>query len=157
MRNRGRELPGTFGPLIIGQIFLEEVVQAVHYVLCAALSHVCDPSTQEAVLRCVVYSKLDRLEKELQEKVTELFKPYNIGHAITYNHYLTDNVHKVCMRGIKKTLEQFFGDDYTNLGTVKLSVNAENLTKLLATKTEAVINNYASSTAMDFMEAYYKV
>jgi GTP-binding protein EngB required for normal cell division len=175
MRSRGRELPGTFGPLVIGQLFLEqrkpwtrlvngtmeEVVRAIRLVLYATLSHVCDPSLREGILLYVIHPKMDRLEKELQEKVTELLKPHDTGHPITYNHYLTDNVQKMQadrrMRGIKKTLEQFFGDDYTNLGTVKLSVNVENLTKLLATKTEADMNNYASSTATDFMEAYYKV
>ncbi|KAK7178145.1 dynamin family protein [Paraphaeosphaeria sporulosa] len=174
-RSRGRELPGTFGPLIIGQLFLEqrkpwtrlvketteEVVHAVRHVLYAALSHVCNPSTREAILTCVIYPKLDRLEKKLQEKVIELFKPHDTGHPITYNHYLTDNVQKAQagrrMREIKKTLERFFGDDYTNLGTVKLSVNVDSLTKLLVTKNEADMNNYASSTATDFMEAYYKV
>jgi GTP-binding protein EngB required for normal cell division len=174
-RSRGRELPGTFGPMIVGQLFLEqckpwtsiiektmnEVVRAVRHVLYAALSHACDPSTREAVSRYIIYPKLDHLEKELREKVVELFKPHDTGHPITYNHYLTENVQKAQaerrMREIKKTLEQFFGDDYTNLGTVKLSVNVENLTKLLATKTEADMNNYASSTATDFMEAYYKV
>ncbi|KAH7408803.1 P-loop containing nucleoside triphosphate hydrolase protein [Phaeosphaeria sp. MPI-PUGE-AT-0046c] len=174
-RSRGRELPGTFGPLIIGQLFLEqrkpwtkiveetmeEVVLAVRHVLYAALSHTCDPSTREGILTCVIYPKLDCLEKKLQEKVTELLKPHDTGHPITYNHYLTDNVQKAQaerrMREIKKTLQQFFGDDYTNLGTIKLSFNIENLTKLLATKTEADMNNYASSTATDFMEAYYKV
>jgi GTP-binding protein EngB required for normal cell division len=174
-RSRGRELPGTFAPLIIGQLFLEQrkpwtrlvnetmeaVVRAVRHVLYAALSHVCDPSARESILIWVIHPKLDRLEKELQEKVTELLKPHATGHPITYNHYLTDNVQKAQagrrMREIKKTLEQFFGDDYTNLGTVKLSVNVENLPKLLATKTEADMNNYASSTATDFMQAYYKV
>jgi GTP-binding protein EngB required for normal cell division len=174
-RSRGRELPGTFGPLIIGQLFLEqrkpwtrlvsetmeEVVRAVRHVSYEALSHVCDPSTREGILIYVIYPKLDRLEKELQQKVTELLKPHDTGHPITYNHYLTDNVQKAQaerrMREIKKTLEHFFGDDYTDLGTVKLSVNVENLTKLLVTKTEADMSNYASSTATDFMQAYYKV
>jgi GTP-binding protein EngB required for normal cell division len=175
MRSRGRELPGTFGPLIIGQLVLEqrkpwarlvkesmeEVVRAIRHVLYVTLSHVCDPSTRQSILVYVIYPKMDRLEKELQRKVTELLQPHDTGHPITYNHYLTDNVQKMQadrrMRGIKKTLEQFFGDDYTNLGTVKLSVNVENLTKLIATKTEADMDNYASSTATDFMEAYYKV
>jgi GTP-binding protein EngB required for normal cell division len=174
-RSRGRELPGTFGPLIIGQLFLEqrkpwtrlveetteEVVRAVRHVLCAALSHVCDPSTRENILTYIIYPKFDLLEKKLQEKVTELLKPHDTGHPITYNHYFTDNIQKAQagrrMREIKKTLEEFFGDDYTNLGKVKLSINVENLTKLLVTKTEADMNNYASSTATDFMQAYYKV
>jgi GTP-binding protein EngB required for normal cell division len=174
-RSRGRELPGTFGPLIIGQLFLEqrkpwtklvketmeEVVRAVRHVLYAALSHVCDPYTREGILIRIIYPKLDCLEKELQEKVIELLQPHDNGHPITYNHYLTDNVQKAQagrrMREIKKTLEQFFGDDYTNLGTVRLSFNIENLTKLLVEKSEADMNNYASSTATDFMQAYYKV
>ena len=140
---------------------MEEVVRAVRHVLYAALSHVCDPSTREKILTCIIYSKVDLLEKELQKKVTELLKPHDTKHPITYNHYFTDNVQKTQagrrMREIKKTLEQFFGDDYTNLGTAKLSVNVENLTKVLVTKTEADMNNYASSTATDFMQAYYKV
>lgn len=174
-RSRGRELPGTFGPMIVGQLFLEqckpwtriteettnEVVRAVGHVLYAALSHACDPSTREAVSKYIIYPKLDHLERELREKIIELFKPHSTGHPITYNHYLTENVQKAQaerrMREIKKTLEQFFGDDYTNLGAVKLSVDVESLTKLLATKTEADMNNYASSMATDFMEAYYKV
>jgi GTP-binding protein EngB required for normal cell division len=174
-RSRGRELPGTFSPLIIGQLFREqrqpwtnlvketvdEVIRTVHYVVCAALSHVCDRSTREGILGQVIYPKLNRLEKELQEKVTELLKPHDSGHPITYNHYLTDNVQKAQderrMREIKQTLEQFLGNDYTNLGTVKLSINVDKLISLLATKTEAVMNDYASSTATDFMEAYYKV
>jgi hypothetical protein len=97
----------------------------------------------------------------LQEKVTELFKPHDTGHPITYNHYLTDNVQKAQdkrrTREIKKTMQQFLGEDYSSLGTVKLSINVEQLIKVLVNKTEADMNNYASSTATDFMEAYYKV
>jgi GTP-binding protein EngB required for normal cell division len=174
-RSRGRELPGIFSPLIIGQLFLEqrrpwtylvketvnEVIRTAHHVVSAAVSHVCDRSTREKVLRQIIYPKLNHLEKELQEKVTEIFKPHDTGHPITYNHYLTDNVQKAQderrTREIKKTLEQFLGDDYTNLGTVKLSINVDRLINLLVARTEAIMDNYASSTATDFMEAYYKV
>jgi hypothetical protein len=39
-----------------------------------------------------------------------------------------------------------------------VNVNILNeLVRTLASKTEADMNNYASSTATDFMEAYYKV
>jgi GTP-binding protein EngB required for normal cell division/lipopolysaccharide biosynthesis glycosyltransferase len=174
-RSRGRELPGTFDPLIIGQLFLEqrkpwtelvhktmdEVIHAVHSMVHAALSHICDRSTREGLLREIIYPGLDSLEKKLRLKVTELLKPHDTGHPITYNHYLTDNVQKAQngrrTREIKKILENFFGDDYTALGVVKLSINVESLAGLIVTKTEADMNNYASSTATDFMEAYYKV
>jgi hypothetical protein len=60
------------------------------------------------------------------------------------------------MHEIKKSLNDFFGGDYTYDGSVKLNINVNRLINLLVTKTEADINNYASSTATDFMEAYYK-
>jgi hypothetical protein len=174
-RSRGRELPGTFDPLVIGHLFLEqrkswaalvnnvvaEVVSAVNHVVCAALSHVSDRSTLEGLLRNLIYPRFECLKKDLQNKITELLKPHDTGHPITYNHYLTENVQKAQGRRrtceIKKTLRGFLGEDYTTLGVVKLNVDVDSLTRLLINKTEADMNNYASSTAIDFMEAYYKV
>ncbi|KAK7178569.1 dynamin family protein [Paraphaeosphaeria sporulosa] len=94
-RSRGRQLHGTFGPLIIG-LFLDSIMSWK--------------------------------------------RKRNVVCARSRRHW-----------------NSFFGDDYTNLGTVKLSVNVDDLAKLLATKTEADMNKYASSTATDFMQAYYKV
>lgn len=174
-RSRGRELPGTFDPLIIGQLFHEQrepwanivndtvdrIVRAVYHVVRAALAHVSDRSTLEGLLRQVLYPRLENLTKELKSKVHELLEPHDTGHPITYNHYLTESVQKAQgrrrERDIKKTLEEFFGGDYANKGRVQFGINVQSLIDLLVDKTEADMNNYASSTATDFMEAYYKV
>ncbi|KAJ4345899.1 uncharacterized protein N0V89_012035 [Didymosphaeria variabile] len=174
-RSRGRELPGTFDPLIIGQLFHEQrepwsklvndtvdkVVQAVHFVVRSVLSHFSNLSTLDALLKHFIYPRLEVMTKELRGKVNELLKPHDTGHPITYNHYLTENVQKAQdkrrAREIKKSLEKFFGNDYTSQGTQLMNIDVNNLIQFLVTKTEADMNNYASSTATDFMEAYYKV
>lgn len=174
-RSRGRELPGTFDPLIIGQLFheqhkpwaklvdqyLETVLRAVHFLARTALAHVCDQTTLAGLSRRFIYVRLGRLTAELRNKVTELLKPYDTGHPITYNHYLTDNVQKAQSRRraqeIKKALERVLGGDYSANGIVNIPVNVNTLINALVSKTEADMNNYASSTATDFMEAFYKV
>ncbi|KAL5425052.1 hypothetical protein PMIN07_012006 [Paraphaeosphaeria minitans] len=174
-RTRLRELPGTFDPLIIGQLFHEQrkpwsnlvnsavdkVVQAAHFVVRSVLSHHSNISTLDALLKHFIYPRLEGLTKELRAKVEELLKPHDTSHPITYNHYLTENIQKAQerrrTRDIKNSLESFFGDAYTSAGTLAMHINVNNLIQVLVTKTEADMNNYASSTATDFMEAYYKV
>jgi hypothetical protein len=174
-RSRGRELPGTFDPLIIGQLFREQsepwanlvnkntekVLRAVFDVVHAALGHCSDRSTLDGLLKQFIYPRLENLTTELRAKIDELLKPHDIGHPITYNHYLTENVQKAQdkrrTREIKKSLETFLGGDYTTQGEITVSMNVNNLLNVMVDKTEADMNNYASSTATDFMEAYYKV
>ncbi|KAI1559769.1 CDC6 Cdc6-related protein AAA superfamily ATPase [Pyrenophora tritici-repentis] len=104
--------------------------------------------------------RLERLTAELRNKVTELLKPYDTGHPITYNHYLTENVQKLQSKRqaqeIKRSLEQILGRDYTAVGVVNIPINVNTLINTLLSKTEVDMSNYASSTATDFMEAYYK-
>ena len=60
-------------------------------------------------------------------------------------------------REITKSVEAFLGGNYSEDRAVRMDINVHRLIHLLAKKTEADMNNYASSTATDFMEAYYKV
>lgn len=174
-RSRGRELPGTFDPFIIGQLFHEQrepwtdmisktveyVMRAVLRVIRVALKHYSDPTTFTRLLKQFINPRMEVLTTELRSKVEELLKPHDTGHPITYNHYLTENVQKAQdarrTREIKKALQKFFGGDYTDSGVVHVSINVNSLLSTLVTKTEADMNNYASSTATDFMQAYYKV
>ena len=174
-RSRGRELPGTFDPLIVGQLFheqrrpwaalvdqyLEIVLRAVYFLARTALAHVCDEPTHAGVSRRFIYIRLEKLTAELRSKVAELLKPHDSGHPITYNHYLTDNVQKAQSKRraheIKKSLERILGGDYTAVGVVNIPINVNTLINTIVSKTEADMTSYASSTATDFMEAFYKV
>ncbi|EMD66037.1 hypothetical protein COCSADRAFT_170437 [Bipolaris sorokiniana ND90Pr] len=174
-RSRGRELPGTFDPLIVGQLFheqrrpwaalvdqyLEIILRTVYSLARKALAHVCDESTHAGLSRRFIYIRLEKLTAELRSKVSELLKPHESGHPITYNHYLTDNVQKAQSKRraqeVKKSLERVLGGDYTAVGVVNIPVNVNVLIDTLVSKTEADMTSYASSTATDFMEAFYKV
>ena len=174
-RNRGRELPGTFDPLIVGQLFHEQrspwseivqrtalrIIQAVSKVAKAALAQVTDDSTLEGIMLHFIYPRLQKLATGLQSKVDELLSPHDNGHPITYNHYLTENVQKAQVkrraRETRRSLERLLGRDYAADGMVTLNINVQSLIDTIDSKTEADMNNYASSTATDFMEAYYKV
>jgi GTP-binding protein EngB required for normal cell division len=177
-RSRGRELPGTFDPLIIGELFQEQsqpwgklvnqyvdiVLRAVNAVVRDILSHICDRATLDRVWRRIISAGLDDIAEKLRNKVSELLRPHNTGHPITYNHYLTENVQKAQSerqaREIRATLNKAFGKyDANEDGNLHINVAGwvDMLTRSLTSRTEADMNNYASSTATDFMEAYYKV
>jgi hypothetical protein len=98
---------------------------------------------------------------ELRNKVKELLQPHDIGHPITSNHDLTENVQRAQgnrrAREIRESLEKVLGADYAASGVVTIDININTIINALVAKTEADMNSYASSTATDFMEAYYKV
>jgi hypothetical protein len=104
---------------------------------------------------------LERLTAELRDKVAELLKPHDTGHPITYNHYLTESVQKAQsarqVREIRKSLEGILGGDFTEAGVRYFQMDVNVMINALVSKTEADMNTYASSTATDFMQAYYKV
>ena len=54
-------------------------------------------------------------------------------------------------------MEGVLGDDFTEDGVRYFALDVDVLVNALVSKTEADMNTYASSTATDFMEAYYKV
>ncbi len=35
---------------------------------------------------------MENIKKELASKADEILEPHILGHSLTYNHYLTDNV-----------------------------------------------------------------
>jgi GTP-binding protein EngB required for normal cell division len=174
-RTRGRELPGTFNPLVIGQLFyeqrkpwvglidqyLETVLRAVQFLARRALAHVCDERTLGLLSTRFIYPRLEKLSAALRDKVAELLKPHDTGHPITYNHYLTDNVQKAQSerraKEVKKYVETILGGDHTKKSSVTLSLDVNALINALISKNEADMDSYASSTATDFMESYYKV
>jgi GTP-binding protein EngB required for normal cell division len=170
-RSRGRELPGTFDPLIIGTLFLEQckpwvniinstvhnIVRAVYGMVQSALAHIADPSTLHGLWGQFIFPRLESLRTELGEKIKEILEPHITGHPITYNHYLIENVQKAQharrTHELEKSLERFLGEDYD---VEEVTVNISNMISRLVADIEPM-NIYASSTATDFMEAYYKV
>jgi GTP-binding protein EngB required for normal cell division len=177
-RNRGCELPGTFNPLIVGELFSEQcgpwrritlelkdnILQAVHRTTQTILRHVAVDETVESLIR-LVNKGIEELEADVSRKVFEILDPHYNGHPITYNHYLTENVQKIQAQrkraGIQAALRQAFGLQRITNATVQLAqtkeINFSTLVEALVGETEADMERYASTAAVDYMQAYYQV
>jgi GTPase SAR1 family protein len=177
-RSRGCELPGTFNPQIVGELFreqcqpwrglietlTEEIFDASYFTLVSAIYHIADKATAENILREAIHPGIDQLKVLLQARVNEILEPHYSGHPITYNHYLTESVQKAQAERRRKELEDhvkgFFG-----VGPDALYENSQSnhwfalksLVDKLVQATEADMENYACSSAIDVMQAYYMV
>jgi hypothetical protein len=172
-RSRGCEPPGTFNPMIIGELFTiqcqpwrsiatdakESIVQAVYKTTQAVLDHIAVDNTVEGIFR-IINAHIDMLKAGLDIKMQELLEPHHSGHPITYNHYLTDNVQKAQAarrrRSFEKILREVMGgrsvkdDDDARLNPLQLL-------NLFEQRTEVDMEKYAGELAVDYMQAYYKV
>lgn len=177
-RTRGRELPGTFNPMIISDLFLEQsksweilarshiekVARAVKTFLKHLISHIADASTYNTLFQALIEPALHTIVEDLKAKTTELLAPHQRGHPITYNHYFTETVQNVrrerSRADFTRIIQNFFGVDSleepAQLGFPQ-SRDFRPLLEALMKRSEPDMNRYACSEALDCMQAYYKV
>lgn len=174
---RGRELPGMFNPLVIGDLFREQskpweqlarqhlrnVWQAARSFLDLLISHLADEPTSEALLGQVIDPAMDQTLRIMNQKLDEILRPYQAGHPITYNHYFTETIQKVREKRheeeIARKLKRFLGhkEDATVDNVSVKSMRIPSLLSALGSRTEGDMDRYACSEILDCMEAYYKV
>lgn len=174
-RTRGRELPGTFNPMIVADLFLEQstpweaitrshiekVWKAAKEFLSFITTYVADAATSEALFQKIFEPALNQLLGILNAKTTELLTPHQKSHPITYNQYFTEALQKVrserSMDEYTRIVKDFFG--VSSLEPVYLSQHYDlhRLVANLVQRTEPDMNRFACSEALDCMEAYYKV
>lgn len=106
--NRGHELPGTFNPLIVGEMFsthckpwpdlaksyANTVFDVSRATLIAALRHVADGETASRLITNLLNPAFDELGSSVETKLQELLGPHVEGRPITCNRYLTENIQK---------------------------------------------------------------
>ncbi|KAI1359295.1 P-loop containing nucleoside triphosphate hydrolase protein [Xylaria arbuscula] len=161
--SRGRELPGSYNPLIVAELFsglnhrmLASVIAATN----AILGHVADEETAAGITRFIIDPSMDVIKANLKNKLADILHPHLSGHPITYNHYLTENFQKKQDErrrlDMEHRLTQFFGSEFprgaeTHRFTLKSLINS------LMSSSELDMDVYSCSAAIDMMEAYYKV
>ncbi|KAK7911643.1 P-loop containing nucleoside triphosphate hydrolase protein [Apiospora marii] len=173
--SRGRELPGTYQPLIVAELFSKQcrpwkglVVDLSDRILKSSLAtvsatfrYIVDENTAESLLREIVEPSLGKLRDSLSTKVEEILEPHLSGHPITYNHYLTENVQKAQAarhrRELESQLRAFFGESNFRNSNIKMDVNPMLLLRTLSSTSEPDMDTVSCSMATDMMEAYYKV
>ncbi|KAL8673574.1 MAG: hypothetical protein Q9168_002006 [Polycauliona sp. 1 TL-2023] len=175
-RTRGRELPGTFNPLIIGDLFYEQskpwkelterccraVVGIIKETLRSTIDSAADSATAEGLLQTLLYPALEARKSHFYAKVLEVLEPHVRGHAITYNHYYTDTVQKARNEHEKadqaQRLRAFFGRGPREDSIyINQQVNVSELVGSLRVSTQDDMDRYACSEATYCMKAYYKV
>nr|OQO31372.1 hypothetical protein B0A51_03367 [Rachicladosporium sp. CCFEE 5018] len=176
-RTRGRELPGTFNPMIIGDLFLTQaqpwtnlVHEYVNQIIAAArntieliLAHSADLTTAESLLREIINPAFEGCVEKLRRKIKEILRPHRRGHPITYNHYFTDTIQKARRDHSKKQqskiLQSFFAKRSRSLGYSPglEEIDIEKLLEALNPALEGDMDRFACSEATYCMEAYYKV
>ncbi|KAK8062886.1 hypothetical protein PG997_014983, partial [Apiospora hydei] len=178
--SRGRELPGTYQPLIVAELFSKQckpweglVVDLSERILASSLTtvsavlrYVVDEDTAESLLREVVGPSLEKLRESLSTKVQEILEPHVSGHPITYNHYLTENVQKAQKarhrRELEIQLKDFFNidedaKDESGDFRINRTFNLKPLVGTVLFGSEPDMDTLSCSMAIDMMEAYYKV
>ena len=176
-RTRGRELPGTFNPMIVGDLFfaqsqpwanlvhnyMDQIIAAARATVELILAHSADASTTESLLREIINPALEGCVEKLRQKVEEVLRPHQRGHPITYNHYFTDTIQKARTDHAKKQeskiLYSFFGRKtrFAAYSPPSEDVDIEKLLEALNPETEGSMDRFACSEATYCMEAYYKV
>lgn len=178
MRNsRGRELPGTFNPLLIGDLFHEQskpwkelvdcccesILAAVKLCIESVISHTADEFTKDGLLRKVIDPAMAHHEERLEKRIAEVMRPHLAGHPMTYNQYFTDTIRKARQEHAKKAhaqqLKNFFGvppgrtDDWVQNSRFSMS----NLLETLSQQSPENMEEFCCSEATDCMLAYYEV
>lgn len=173
---RGRELPGTFNPMIVRDLFLEQcrpwekltrnhidnVWSSARDFIILVVRHVADEATSTALLDEIISPILESVWEQLKGKTAELLAPHKTGHPITYNHYFTENLQKIRAERregeLGKIIQRFFGvNDLNESYLTDRSIDLSQLLQALLRQSEPDMVNFASAEALDCMLAYYKV
>lgn len=174
-RTRGCELPGSYNPMVIADLFVEqsepwegivmqhseEVCRTVKKFLHHLVAYVADQTTYEPLFRTVFEPALQELEEGLGKKLTKLLAEHQKGHPITYDRHFAQTVDTVGKERLESKFTEIIQNafnvpslDYT--GTYGTSSFRPLLTALME-YTQPIIERPACSKALDCMETYYKV
>ncbi|EAW11895.1 Dynamin family protein [Aspergillus clavatus NRRL 1] len=175
-QTRGRELPGTFNPMIVNELFLEQCApwkditldhvlntwEAAQVFLLDVIRYISDEATSVVLFDELISPELDELRRNLEKRTRELLAPHHKGHPITYNHYFTETLQSIRASRqrarLSSTMRNFFGvDDLSGSYVLNGSYRLDDLLQSLVSLTEPDMTRLASAEALDCMLAYYKV
>jgi len=179
-RSRGRELPGTFNPMLINHLFWDQsepwetlarehiniVARACKRFVLNVLRHVTVPEVESRLQTLTVFPELERNHKAALDEL-KLIVEDSKGHPITYNHYFSDTLqkrqqerssnsisrltHEATVSVMQKTYTGGSGYEQKNF------IDPALLQQALNRATEKDMDRFSAEQALDAHDAYYKV
>ena len=174
-RTRGKELPGNFNPLLIGELFWEQSSKWSDM----AKSHVEEVSRICAqFLRILLHDKCPedvetriwthKIEDALRTRTKNAFRELDFlledlsEYPINYNHYYTDTINKRRQDRQKaalcKSIDGATTETYSSKkGCLINSVNVEQAVANYSQNSDPDMENFSCGEALDCLLAIYKV
>ncbi len=174
VRSRGRELPGSFNPLLVSELFrdqstpwesiarehVQNIWMASKAFLEKLLEILADEETLETLFTHWIDPNLAARFKKANERLDGLLIDRE-RHAITYNHYYTDVLQSLReerqVKALAEKIQQFMRSSPNSAPIYKDSANIKDLARSLATQHESDMDVFACSELLDSVRAFYKV
>ena len=176
-RSKGRELPGTYNPLIIGQLFREqsEPWKALAYDHVDTVATACSKFVRKVLesraptdmrerlwaarIESVLHQSLDASRQELKKVLVDKER-----HAITYNHYFTTTIQKMRQAELKDQLMRVTNNakvnakvDYGDGWQQAPIISSKALVAAMDHHIEQDMDVFTANQVLDSETAYYKV
>lgn len=174
VRSRGRELPGSFNPLLVSELFRDQsrpweriAREHVHDIWIASrtfleslLSILADQDTFGSLFTHWVGPVLTERFTKANERLDHLLIDRE-RHAITYNHYYTEVLQSLRqerqVKELEGKIERFIDSSSNSQHAYMGSLDASRLASSLATQSERDMDKFACSELLDSVRAFYKV
>ncbi|CAG5158133.1 uncharacterized protein ALTATR162_LOCUS4999 [Alternaria atra] len=172
-RSRGYELPGTFQPMLISQLFWEQsqpweqiasqhvstIASACKEFIDTVLQDTAPSEFKDRLRTFYVDGALTQALAGAKEELHKILKD-KARHPTTYNHYFTTTVQKMRQRKhqkiTKKASEVSEVRTYDRNNDLHIHVDPGKLTEAMNKAIELDMDVFSSSEALDTERAFYK-
>ena len=142
--------------------FAEDIRESSMSTANLIVDHVSDEMTGSVLRNRIIGPVTDSFKKTLRTQTPQILLPHQIGHSITYNRCLIENIQKSRAEHQRKQmarkLDASLGTDQEK-GKNRCEARSVDVISLLNTNTcnsIADMDRYACSEAIDCMRAYYR-
>ncbi|KAJ6780548.1 hypothetical protein PWT90_06636 [Aphanocladium album] len=174
-QHRGTELAGMYNPAIVTELFQElsmawgdlaklhvrKVCKATYQCLKRMVDHIADSAAAKTIFYGMFKPRLDAMEKNSLAKLSELLKPYQKSHPITYDQGFIKARETILQQReearVIATLKDAFGDICMDGGTlVRATIDFQKLIQNLVPRQEFDADRSAAANVLDCVLAYYQ-
>ncbi|KAJ4855291.1 dynamin family domain-containing protein [Trichoderma breve] len=173
---RGRELPNSFSPAVVTDLFREQskpwqaivnrhvnkVWEAARVFVDHLISHISDSETSDAIMDAVVRPKMKAILANLLDKTTILLQLYRDDHPITYSDF-GEALQKIRMKRYSSQMDEVLQRHFSSVSLdstsshVSAYINFVSLKQELAQCNEPDLYRWSAAEALDSAEAYYEI